>query len=272
MKNNFDEKVGAFYDGGPCPGQPAGTYCDVHAQDGNSIAILAGVTDNKTSRRILDYWGSKAARPYGNAFYDSDVLAPSAKFSSRVYAFMSYFELAARFGTEGTPASGFDEIRRLYGWMATHDPKITHWEGIGPNGAPYQGTYTSMSHGWSTGVTPILSNFVLGVKPTRPGFSRWEVNPVVEGGGLTWAKGVVPTPHGGLGVCWRKDATASGSGTVFTLRISAPNGTEGKVRVPVSGFASRVVKVNGKTVVVGDKEAFVTVDVKAGIHTITVGA
>lgn len=246
-KHNFDSAVGAFYDGGPCPGQPAGTYCNVHAQDGNSIAILAGVTDNKTSQQVLDYWNKAAKQPYGNAFYDSSVLSPGDRFSERVYAFISYFELAARMETPDRAESAFDEIRRLYGWMASHDPKITMWEGIGPGGSLYEGAYTSMAHGWSTGVVPVLSNYVLGVKPLAPGFKEWQVCPIVDAGGLTWAKGVVPTPEdGGIHVSWTKhgnDAAVS-----FSMNITVPKGTRGKVCVPKVGSGKSDVRVNGKRV------------------------
>ena len=74
------------------------------------------------------------ARPYGNSFYDNDLVQET--FSQRVYAFISYFEIDARFKT-GLADSALDQIRRMYGWMASQDPGITAWEGIGPNGSKY---------------------------------------------------------------------------------------------------------------------------------------
>lgn len=247
QKHNLDSSVGAFYDGGPCPGQPEGTYCNVHAQDGNSIAILAGVTNSTASQAILDYWNKAAKQPYGNAFYDSTVLSPNDHFSERVYAFISYFELAARMSTKDRAESGFEELRRLYGWMASHDPQITMWEGIGPGGSLYEGGFTSLAHGWSTGVVPILSNYVLGVKPLAPGFSEWQVCPIVDAGGLTWAKGRVPTPNGGsIDVSWKKNS--SGSAVAFTMTIEAPAGTTGRVCIPTFGKEQSDVRVNGKKI------------------------
>lgn len=224
LKYNFDNSVGAFYDGGPCPGAAEGTYCDVHAQDGNSLAILAGVTNDSTSNQVLDYWTKAASLPYGNAFYDSSILSPGDDFNNRVYAFISYFELAARFATAGAGQSAVDEIRRLYGWMSTHDPEVTQWEGIGPDGQPYEGAFTSMAHGWSTGIVPLLSNYVLGVTPQGPGFKEWRICPVVDGGDLTWAKGVVPTPNGGLKVSW--EIKSAGDGSIFSLMVEAPAETK----------------------------------------------
>ncbi|KAJ6438159.1 alpha-L-rhamnosidase A [Purpureocillium lavendulum] len=242
-KHNFDSRVKAFYDGGSCPNDKAGTYCDVHAQDGNSLAIISGIADKNTSTQILDYWHKAAARPYGNAFYDSSVLSPDDQFADRVYAFISYFELQARLMTPGASNSAFDEISRLYGWMSSHDPKITMWEGIGPNGSAYQGAFTSMAHGWSTGIVPLLSNHVLGVVPTKPGFKRWRICPVLEFGDVSWAKGEVPTPHGALGVSWAKRGHEQ-----VTFNITVPHGTSGVLCLPEIGLRNRNVTVNGAPV------------------------
>jgi hypothetical protein len=273
-KHNFDTDVGAFYDGGPCPGQPAGTYCNVHAQDGNSIAIMAGVTEKHTSQQILDYWAKSASHSYGNAFYDSSVLSPNDHFDERVYAFISYFELEARFSTPDRADSAFEEVKRLYGWMASHDPEITMWEGIGPGGSLYQGPYTSMAHGWSTGIVPLMSNHILGVKPLAPGFKEWEFCPIVNAGGVTWARGVVPTPTGGIEVTWEKHG--SNSAIALKMSVKAPEGTSGKVCIPaLSGTSAAVVKVNGKVVgaaasASADGFASMMINVSGGTHSITV--
>ncbi|ESZ97498.1 glycoside hydrolase family 78 protein [Sclerotinia borealis F-4128] len=221
--HNFDTSVGAFFDG-TC----GDIFCNTHPQDGNSISILAGVTNTSRSIGILNYLNSANSRFYGNSFYDNDVM--SSGFSQRVYAFISFFEISARFKTN-LVASAFDEIRRLYGWMATHDPKVTMWEGIGPNGSPYEQGFTSMAHGWSTGIVPALSNYVLGVTPTGAGFSTWSVKPYP--GDLSWAKGQVPTPHGPISVNW-----SINSNGWFVLSVSAPVDTTGTVSLPV-GFGTK---------------------------------
>ncbi|KAM6476860.1 glycoside hydrolase family 78 protein [Trichoderma sp. SZMC 28011] len=270
LSDNFDSSVGAFYDGGPCPGGDAGTFCNVHAQDGNAIAILAGVTDDKTAAEILDYWQNATSQVYGNAFYDSSVLSPGDQFNERVYAFISYFEIAARFVTPGKASSAFDEIRRLYGWMATHDPHITQWEGIGPNGTAYEGGFTSMAHGWSTGIVPLLTSYVLGVKPQTPGFQTWRICPVVDGGGLTWARGDVPTPKGKVGISWeRKNAQ---SGLMFVLEIETPKESSGVVCVPTLGLENPKIYLDGTplTLSTGQTQDWVSVNVTGGKHTFTV--
>ncbi|KAG4028194.1 hypothetical protein MFRU_023g00310 [Monilinia fructicola] len=241
--HNFDNSVGAFFDGYSSGGSCDNTFCNTHAQDGNSISILAGVTNSSRSNSILNYLSKANSRPYGNSFYDNDVL--SSGFSQRVYAFISYFEISARFKTN-LVSSALDEIRRLYGWMANNDPKVTQWEGIGPNGSPYEQGFTSMAHGWSTGIVPALSNYVLGVLPTGPGFSTWTVKPYP--GDLSWAKGQVPTPRGPINVDW-----SINSDGWFVLSVAAPADTTGTLSLPVAfgGSAKRdanaEVLVDGKT-------------------------
>jgi hypothetical protein len=240
-EQNWDAGVGAYFDGGPCPGGgDKTTKCPVHAQDGNSLAILAGMGGGDQSPyHILDYLSKALRRPYGNAFYDSSALSPDDQFDQRVYAFISYFELKARFQYDSE--SAFEELLRLYGWMATHDPYSTFWEGIGPGGKPYQDGFTSMAHGWSTGVTPLLSNHVLGLTPLSPGFRAWKFAPCRPWGGMDWARGQVATPRGPLWVQW----TLKPDG--YTLEISAPAGTSGDVVVLLADGRSKV-SMNGEVV------------------------
>ncbi|KAI8205473.1 hypothetical protein K4K54_012237 [Colletotrichum sp. SAR 10_86] len=156
-QRNFDESVGAFYDG--TSGAESDEYVAAHAQDGNSIAILADVVSGDKAKGVLAYYASAASRAYGNAFYDSDAVGQG--FSQRVYAFVSYFELAARLKVDdgdGTAEGAVEEMKRLYGWMGGQDPGVTFWEGIGPDGRPYEDGYTSMAHGWSTGIVPLMSS------------------------------------------------------------------------------------------------------------------
>ncbi|KAK7735958.1 hypothetical protein SLS53_007337 [Cytospora paraplurivora] len=256
IRENWDPSVGAFFDGGACPDGNT-TKCAVHAQDGNGLAILADATDESTApeESILDFMASALERPYGNAFYDSSTLSPGDNFDQRVYAFISYFGLAARFKVGWQYGSlahiivdpAYGELRRLYGWMANHDPFSTFWEGVGPEGSPYEAGFTSMAHGWSTGIVSLMVNYVLGLKPTSPGFQSFEVRPVVGGGGLTWAKAKTSTPfyHRSIWTSWKIGALSGESR--LTLTVSSPEGTIGMVYVPVADGDNEVTR-NGETV------------------------
>ncbi|HEY0496761.1 MAG TPA: alpha-L-rhamnosidase C-terminal domain-containing protein [Kutzneria sp.] len=200
-----------------------------HGQDGNGIAIVAGVADRTRATQSLNYLAAHTTLPYGNSFMDDNSLVSDG--TQRVYAFTSYPEIEARFLT-GQPNSAIDEIKRLYGWMAGHDPGPTDWEGIGAGGSLYEGAYTSAAHGWSTGVLPALTNDLLGATPTSPGFATWTVAP--HPGSVAWARGQLPTPHGPLGVSWRQ---SNGS---ITITVDAPPGTHGTIR-----FGNRDVAIGG---------------------------
>lgn len=235
----------------------AGAYLDAasgavrHGQDGNGYAVLSGVADSSRAASALGYLATNNATAYGNSFMDNDTLVADGR--QRVYAFTSYPEIQARFLT-GQADSAIDQIKRMYGWMTTHDPGITSWEGIGANGSMYEGPYTSAAHGWSTGVLPALTNDLLGATPTGPGFATWSVAP--HPGSVKWARGQLPTPHGPLKVSWVNGAHG------FTLTIDAPRGTTGTVTLPANGTIRLDGHRVGGTALSGLK----------GHHVITVGA
>ena len=273
---NFDNSVGAFFDGS------CGTsYCQTHAQDGNSLSILSGTANATRAKSALAYLSKANARPYGNAFYDNDAVSPG--FSQRVYGFISYFEIEARFQT-GQADSALEEIRRLYGWMETNDPGVTMWEGISDNGQPYEGGFTSLAHGWSTGVVPALTHYILGVQPQGPGFSAFSVRPLP--GDVQWAKGLVPTPRGPIRVSWDRGQAVG----LFYMSVSSPAGTRGTVSVPV-GNSSALVYLDGDLAwkdgaslaetasfdagvdadAAEGEGGYVTVQIEGGDHIVTVG-
>lgn len=205
----------------------AGAYLDSgvgavrHAQDGNGYAVVAGVAPASRATSALDYLSTHTHTDYGNAFMDNDTLVSDG--NQRVYAFTSFPDITARFMT-GAADSAIEEIKRLYGWMATHDPGTTDWEGIGAGGSQYEGAYTSDAHGWSTGVVSELTNQLLGAAPATPGFTTWTVQP--HPGEVKWARGQLPTPHGPLQVSWTH------RGDAFLVTVDAPRDTSGTVTLP----------------------------------------
>lgn len=209
----WDARAGAYLDAGKGPLR--------HGQDGNALAVLAGVADTHRAASSLDYLAAHTALPYGNAFMDNDTLMPGG--DRLVYPFVSYFDIDARFQS-GRTSSAIDEIRRLYGWMASHDPETTDWEGIGAAGSLYEQGYTSTAHGWSTGVVPLLSNELLGARPTEPGFKTWQIKP--HPGAIAWVRGQIPTPHGPLKLGWHQHAGS------MSMEVTVPAGTSGTIALP----------------------------------------
>jgi hypothetical protein len=189
-----------------------------HPQDGNAFAILAGIATPAEATGALAWLDAHDRRDYGNTIVDSDTWDGPAwglGAADRVYPFMSYWELLARF-QEGLDDSAIYLIRREWGYMLAHGPG-TDWETIGPDGGPPTDQHPSWDAGWSSGAAPALTAYVLGVRPTSPGYATFTVTP--HPSGLEWATGKVPTPHGTIHVSWKLQ---NGKPVV---KVTAPRGT-----------------------------------------------
>ncbi|MEI7901574.1 MAG: alpha-L-rhamnosidase C-terminal domain-containing protein [bacterium] len=119
-------------------------------------------------------------------------------------------------------------------WLQLLDPG---WKGT----ATTSECMNMRTRGWfdeshpDTAIATHFSAYILGVTPTAPGFSRFQVRPapVKE---VTWARGVVPTPHGPVMAGWEND------GRTFKLSLTVPRDTQADVVLPKGG----TVLVNGK--------------------------
>ena len=79
----------------------------------------------------------------------------------------------------------------------------------------YIGYRHSLCHGWAAGVTPWLSEYVLGVQILEPGCKTVKIEPHL--GDLEWAEGSYPTPYGEIAVSHHKRE----DGTIET-KVQAP--------------------------------------------------
>jgi alpha-L-rhamnosidase len=79
----------------------------------------------------------------------------------------------------------------------------------------------SMSHGWGSTMVPEIQRSLLGVRPTGPGFSTFDIIPPPSG--LAWAIGSVPTPRGTISVAW--SAATAEDKTVSVEATVPPNST-----------------------------------------------
>ena len=120
-----------------------------------------------------------------------------------------------------------------------------HWlQLLAPN---WNGTATTsecmnmLTRGWGdeshpdTAIAMHFSAYILRVTPIATGFSRIQVRPMPVRE-VTWAKGVVPTPHGSIMAAWEN------AGKLFKLDLSVPQGAQADVVLPQGG----TVLVNGK--------------------------
>lgn len=115
-------------------------------------------------------------------------------------------------------------------------PLTTLWEGwgIGPEG--YGGG--SYNHGWAGGPLTLLMEYVCGVAPIEPGFSRFQVMP--QPGSLSKASASFETVKGTIRSSFQK--LPSG----MEIKVTVPDLTRAVVGVPASGVKS--IKLNGKLV------------------------
>jgi len=142
----------------------------------------------------------------------------------------------AGLGMQAEPETAAEVLRTLA--LAGHydqllvrltDPTTVGWANILAQG----GTYTwevwkpsdadgdSMSHGWGSNALVEIQRWLLGVRPTGPGFSTFDVAPPPSG--LAYASGTVPTPRGPVTVSWTR-ATSAAPASTLDLQVP-PNAT-----------------------------------------------
>ena len=102
-----------------------------------------------------------------------------------------------------------------------HDPKVADF-------------VVSLCHPWSSGAATWLSEHVLGVTPTAPGFAKASIVPMIDA--LAWARGSVPTPKGPISISWKR------TGRRVVLRVRCPLGVRANLVLPPGGKVS----VDGK--------------------------
>ena len=121
----------------------------------------------------------------------------------------------------------FESFRPAWGEMLGEND-------AGPNN---QSGFTSLCHPWGGGVTKWLTEEVLGIKPSSPGFKTFDVIPHL-GRHLTSVEGKVSTPHG--------EIKASFNVITGECSIRVPEGTTGNFAIPKVEKNITAIKINGK--------------------------
>ena len=149
--------------------------------------------------------------------------------------YMRFYELAA-LCEMGLQKEVLPEIKAYWGGML-REGATSFWEKYNPeeNGIQHLAMYgrpygKSLCHAWGASPVYLMGKFYLGVKPTKPGYTEYEVKPTL--GGLEWMEGEVPTPFGKVYV--KMDArqvtvwSDGGKGTLLVdgKRIEIPVGKE----------------------------------------------
>ncbi|MEO2130185.1 MAG: family 78 glycoside hydrolase catalytic domain [Microbacterium sp.] len=107
------------------------------------------------------------------------------------------------------------------------------WDSLRADGSVNPGEMTSFNHYALGAVADWMHRTAVGISPAAPGYARVLLDPR-PGGGLTWARGSVRTPHGLVAVQWEQDAAGS-----VTVTYCAPDEVEVELG-PAAGAAERV--------------------------------
>ena len=136
-------------------------------------------------------------------------------------------------------------------------------EAIGPNGAPVnnQCGYTSLAHPWSAGITKWLTEEMLGIQPTTPGFSTFNVKPNISSE-VDWVKGTVPTVNGIIEFSYNKK--------IGEMKLKVPNKTVARVGIPKTAYKFGNIMVNSKKAThISDEQHFILIEnLSSGLYTI----
>ncbi len=88
----------------------------------------------------------------------------------------------------------------------------------------------TINHGWTGGPLTLLSQYVAGVAPTKPGYETFSVLPQL--GDLTSVKAKVPSPRGTIAVKISKTAAQ------YSVAVTVPAGTTAAVGIPDAAVAA----------------------------------
>jgi len=198
----------------------------------NVMSILSDTATTAQSpliyEKIIKPGGIAWVVPHGVTLADSEVMSP----------YYGYFVLLTM-GKLHEDQDALNLLRSYWGNMLSRGT-TTLWEMFDPSW-PRNFTwvidrlpYLSLCHGWSSGPTSFLSQRILGVRPTAPGYADMVIQPNLCD--LQWAMGSVPTPHG---VVYVKAMRTKGR---IKVRVSIPSGVHAKIILP---GASRSVRRKG---------------------------
>jgi len=94
----------------------------------------------------------------------------------------------------------------------------------------------SLCHAWGANPVYLFGKYLLGVKPTAPGYTSYLIEPSL--GGLKWINGKVPTPNGNIEVYMDETKlvvkSVQGNGIIRIKSLKPPKVEKGVIIKPVS--------------------------------------
>lgn len=171
----------------------------------NLFAILFDYVDNEKKQKIKE-----------NVILNKDILKITTPY-------MKFYELAALCEI-GEKQKAIEFVKDYWGGMLklgatsiweTFDPEQKGNEHYAMYGRPFG---KSLCHAWGANPVYLFGKYLLGVKPSAPGYQSYLIEPSLAG--LEWIKGKVPTPRGNIEIYMDKKV----------IRIKTVNG-DGRLKL-----------------------------------------
>lgn len=121
---------------------------------------------------------------------------------------------------------------------------------------------TSQSHAWGAAGLDGYTRYILGIRPTTPGYRDVEIKPLDFGTKLPSARGSIATDRGDIAVEWNRTANR------YTLKVTLPVNVSGHVIVPAGSATNATVRVNGSNVAAQAVGNTLIIPIGSGTHTI----
>ncbi|ORY21516.1 Six-hairpin glycosidase-like protein [Naematelia encephala] len=208
------------------------------SEDGNAFAINSGICPPGRARAVLEKMRTLFSPSGATSFpIGSKAMHKQAVVSPIMNAW--HAQAAIDHGL-------YDDAREIY--RTCYGPMIdktspwysgAFWEFSTPEGTPFLDRFCSLAHPFSAQPVFHIGSYILGVRPTSPGFATYIVEPRLGlAKDLTFAQGRVPTPYGQVEVEWQR------SEKHFTITVKTPRGIVGTLAL--RGLEDEVVKIEGK--------------------------
>lgn len=178
-----------------------------------ALAIVAGIADPEKYLTLLETFKTEEhASPY-----------------------MEKYVLEALFQM-GYVDYGITRMKKRFGDMVNHPDYTTLFEGWGIGEEGFGGGTTN--HAWSGGALTILSQYLCGIEPVKPGYTVFQIIP--NPGSVKSASAEIQSVKGII------KSNYENSEKLFTLNVSIPKGTEAIVGIPSSN--TQLIKINNNTI------------------------
>jgi hypothetical protein len=221
----WNAELGVFVDSADTPEQ--------YSVTGVAFAVTSGVANASQALASLALVDATLRDPAGLGFLDSSATANSTKISPNTNGFLLDALLQLK---QVAPAKYL--LENLWGTMLNDTlGSRGSWEYVGQDGTPGLSDFTSLSHPWGGAASYALTNFVAGIRAENIGFSKWRIEPIVAGFGLSSVSSRVETPYGMLSVQWEME------GETLNVTVESPAGTSGVFAVDKLGDNGTFTKV-----------------------------